>query len=78
MTLERYDEAITEWQQALELEPDRTDWRMALAQSLLAAGRHEDAYEEVLKCLRAEPESRGLKRLLQQAKAAMIGEMPTD
>ena len=68
MTLERYEEAITEWQRALEFEPDRTDWRTALAQSLLAAGRRTDAYQEVVRCLRVEPESRALKKLLEQTK----------
>ncbi len=71
-TVERHEEAVAEWQKALEKMPDKLAWRAELVDSLLAAGRPKDAYDQVVICVNAEPESARLQGMLKRTKAAMV------
>ncbi len=63
--LKQHPQAIREFEVALELKPDDTDTRFALAQTLAAAGRKADARLRLQQVLKQEPNHADAKRLLE-------------
>ncbi len=75
--------AIELYRQALELQPERLEWRIELAQAFQEAGRLEDAIQEARWCVEMSPNTNSvaeslLKDLLQEkkTKAAMPPALP--
>ncbi|RIK76628.1 MAG: hypothetical protein DCC67_13635 [Planctomycetota bacterium] len=66
---ERHDEAVGLYRRALASEYQRVDWRMALARSLAAVGRAEEAAREARICLRLKPGHAEARRLVESFEA---------
>jgi tetratricopeptide (TPR) repeat protein len=64
---EKYDRAIHELQTAVELAPQEVDWRLALADVCLRAGRKEQAVQVLKELLAEYPHQEQAKQLLKRA-----------
>jgi O-antigen ligase len=64
--MERPDQAISEYLEAVQLDPRKTAWRYELAILLTQEGRTHEACEQFLVCIQMQPENAVYRTALQQ------------
>jgi len=72
----RFEEAATEGQRAVRLQPRQLPWRYELALLLKSQGRLDEAHEHARVCAMLNPSRREYRQLLEQINLARLTSGP--